>query len=347
MTVVSSQSTGEFVGAPFGTEIEYRAALREAMRIEMHNDPGVILIGEEVARYGGAYAVSKGMLEEFGEARIIDTPISEPAIVGSAVGAAMTGLKPIAELMYVDFGYLAMDQIANQAAKIRYMFGGQIGVPMVLRAPMGTGRSGGAQHSQSLEAMFWHTPGLRVAAPATVTDCYHLLRAAIQLPDPVIFLEHKALYASKGMLDEVAAPWGKAVVRRTGQSLTIVTYSRMVFYSLQAAEELFREGIDVEVIDLRTLNPLDLETIANSVKRTGRALIVTEDTLTAGASAELSALIQEECFDYLEEPVLRLAAEDIPIPVSPALEAGSVPSPARIIAIARRLMRRRVAGGST
>jgi acetoin:2,6-dichlorophenolindophenol oxidoreductase subunit beta len=332
---------------PFGQEIEYRAALREAIRQEMRANPGVVLIGEEVARYGGAYAVSKGLLEEFGEARIIDTPISEAAIVGAAVGAAMTGLTPIAELMYVDFGYLAMDQIGNQAAKIRYMFGGQIGVPMVLRAPMGTGRSGGAQHSQSLEAMFWHTPGLRVAAPATITDCYFLLRAAIQSPDPVIFLEHKALYASKGVLEPQAAPWGKAVIRRAGSSLSIVTYSRMLFYALQAAEELAKEGIEAEVIDLRTLNPLDLETVAESVQKTGRALVVTEDTLTAGASAELSALIQEECFDYLEEPVLRLAAEDIPIPVSPALEAGSVPSPARIAAISRRLMRRRIAGGGT
>ena len=325
---------------PFGQEIEYRAALREAIRQEMRANPSVVLIGEEVARYGGAYAVSKGLLEEFGESRIIDTPISEAAIVGAAVGAAMTGLKPIAELMYVDFGYLAMDQIGNQAAKIRYMFGGQIGVPMVLRAPMGTGRSGGAQHSQSLEAMFWHTPGLRVAAPATVTDCYFLLRAAINSPDPVIFLEHKALYASKGILESEAAPWGQAVVRRPGKHLSIVTYSRMLFYALQAAEELSKEGIEAEVVDLRTLNPLDLGTVAHSVKGTGRALVVTEDTLTAGASAELSTLIQEECFDYLEEPVLRLAAEDIPIPVSPALEAGSVPSPARIAAISRRLMRR-------
>ena len=325
----------------FGQEIEYRAALREAMNAEMRADSSVILIGEEVARYGGAYAVSKGMLEEFGEARVIDTPISEPSIVGAAVGAAMTGLRPICELMYVDFGYLAMDQIANQAAKIRYMFGGQIGVPMVLRAPIGTGRSGGAQHSQSLEAMFWHTPGLRVAIPATVTDCYHLLRAAIQNPDPVIFLEHKALYAGKGLLEEHTAPWGQAIVRRAGSDITIVTYSRMLFYSLQAAEELENEGIHVEVIDLRTLNPLDLETVASSVKKTGRALIVTEDTLTAGVSGELSALIQESCFDYLEEPILRLAAEDIPIPVSPTLEAGSVPSPARIAATIRKLMRRR------
>ena len=325
---------------PFGQEIEFRAALREAIRQEMRANPNVVLIGEEVARYGGAYAVSKGLLEEFGEARVIDTPISEAAIVGTAVGAAMTGLKPIAELMYVDFAYLAMDQIGNQAAKIRYMFGGQIGVPMVLRAPMGTGRSGGAQHSQSLEAMFWHTPGLRIAIPATITDCYFLLREAINSPDPVVFLEHKALYASKGILENEAPPMGVAMVRRPGTHLTVVTYSRQLFYCLQAAEELAKEGIEAEVIDLRTLNPLDLKTLSASVKRTGRALIVTEDTLTAGVSAELSALIQEECFDYLEEPILRLCAEDIPIPVSPQLEAGSVPSPARIAQTARRLVRR-------
>ncbi|GEM87971.1 alpha-ketoacid dehydrogenase subunit beta [Meiothermus granaticius] len=325
----------------FGQEIEYRAALREAIRQEMRADPRVILIGEEVGRYGGAYGVSKGLLEEFGEARVLDTPISEAAIVGTAIGAAMTGLRPIAELMYVDFAYLAMDQIANQAAKIRYMFGGQIGVPMVLRATMGTGRSSGAQHSQSLEALFWHTPGLRVALPATVSDAYFLLRQAIHSPDPVVFLEHKALYASKGVLQDQAPPMGVAVSRRPGQHLTLVTYSRQLHHCLQAADELAAEGIEAEVLDLRTLNPLDLETLAQSVRRTGRALIVTEDTLTAGASAELSALIQEACFDYLEEPILRLSGEDIPIPVSPPLEAGSVPSPDRIARAARRLLRRR------
>ena len=342
MTATVSRANAVHPTELFSTEIEYRAALREAIRFEMRANPSVVLIGEEVARYGGAYAVSKTLLDEFGEARIIDTPISEATIVGAAVGAAMTGLRPIAELMYVDFAYLAMDQIGNQAAKIRYMFGGQIGVPMVLRAPMGTGRSGGAQHSQSLEAMFWHTPGLRIAIPATVTDAYFLLRDALRSPDPVIFLEHKALYASKGTLEAGALPWGQAAVRRQGSHLSIVTYARMVFYALQAAEELAKEGIEAEVIDLRTLNPLDLETVAASVRRTGRALVVTEDTLTAGVSAELSALIGEECFDYLEEPILRLAAEDIPIPVSPALEAGSVPSPARIAHTARRLVRRRM-----
>jgi pyruvate/2-oxoglutarate/acetoin dehydrogenase E1 component len=325
---------------PSGQEIEYRAALREAMRQEMRARSEVVLIGEEVARYGGAYAVSKGLLEEFGAERIIDTPISEAGLVGAAVGAAMTGLRPIAELMYVDFAYLAMDQIANQAAKIRYMFGGQIGVPMVLRATTGTGRSSGAQHSQSLEALFWHTPGLRLAVPATVSDAYFLLREATHSPDPVVFLEHKALYASKGILEPSAPPMGVSLVRRPGSHLTIVTYSRMLFYCLQAAEELSKEGLEVEIIDLRTLNPLDMETVAASVRRTGRALVVTEDTLTAGASAELSARIQEECFDFLHEPILRLAGEDIPIPVAPQLETASVPSPDRIAQTARRLLRR-------
>lgn len=325
---------------PFGQEIEYRQALREALRQGMRQDPRVILIGEEVGRYGGAYGVSKGLLQEFGEERVRDTPISEAAIVGCAIGAAMTGLRPVAELMYVDFAYLAMDQIANQAAKTRYMFGGQIGVPLVLRMVMGTGRSGGAQHSQSLEAVFWHTPGLRLALPATVSDAYFLLFEAMHSPDPVIFLEHKALYGQKGRLEPTALPFGMAAIRRQGRHLTMATYSRQLFYCLQAAEALAAEGIEAEVIDLRTLNPLDTDTLAQSVRKTGRALVVSEDTLTAGASAEISALIQEECFDYLEEPILRLAGEDVPIPVAPKLEAASVPSPERIAATARRLLRR-------
>jgi acetoin:2,6-dichlorophenolindophenol oxidoreductase subunit beta len=245
----------------------------------------------------------------------------------------MSGLRPVAELMYVDFIGLVMDQLANQAAKIRYMFGGQIGVPMVLRSQGGTGRSAAAQHSQSLEAWMAHVPGLRLAMPATVNDAYHLLRHALTLPDPVVFLEHKGLYVQKGMLDVAKpdAPWGKAVVRRAGTDLTIVAYSRMVGESLAAAELMAAEGASTEVIDLRTLNPLDEETIAQSVRRTHRAMVVTEAHLTGGFSAELSARIHESCFDHLEEPVARVAGEDIPIPVSPPLERNSVPN-AQLIA---------------
>ena len=322
-------------------ESTYRDALREALSDAMRADPSIVLLGEEVGVYGGAYAVSKGMLAEFGARRVIDTPISEAGFVGMAVGAAMTGLRPVAELMYVDFLGVAMDQIANQAAKIRYMFGGQTGVPMVLRAQGGTGRSAGAQHSQSLEAWIMHIPGLRLAMPGTVTDAYLLLRHALTLPDPVVFLEHKSLYARTGDLDKSApVHWGKAIVRRPGSQLTIVSYSRMIHFCLEAAEQLGGEGIDAEVIDLRTLNPLDRETVVASVRKTGRALIVSEGHLTGGVAGELSAVITEGAFSYLEEPPIRLAAEDVPVPVSPALEAASIPSVERIVATARKILRR-------
>jgi len=309
-------------------ESTYRDALRQALIDAMEQDPDIIVIGEEVGRYGGTYGVTKGMLEMYGAERIVDTPISEPGFVGAAVGAAMSGLRPVVELMYVDFVGLVMDQLANQAAKIRYMFGGQIGVPMVLRSQGGTGRSAAAQHSQSLEAWMAHIPGLRVAMPATINDAYHLLRHALTLPDPVVFLEHKGLYTQKGMLDVTKpdAPWGKALVRRPGSDVTLVAYSRMVQEALMAADMLAADGVAAEVIDLRTLNPLDDATLAQSVRRTHRAIVVTEAHQTGGFSAELSARIHELCFDHLEEPVVRVAGEDIPIPVSPALEHGSVPN---------------------
>jgi pyruvate dehydrogenase E1 component beta subunit len=320
------------------TEITYRDALRQALQDAMVADPTVVVLGEEVGRYGGAYGVTKGLYEQFGPDRLLDTPISEAAIVGAAVGAAMTGLRPVAELMYVDFCGLAMDQIANQAAKIRYMFGGQIGVPMVLRTQGGTGRSTAAQHSQSLEAWIMHTPGLRLAMPATAHDAYHLLRHSLTMPDPVVFIEHKALYARKEEADlsVPAPPWGKAVVRRPGKDVTVVTYSRMVHYALDAAAALAGRGIDAGVVDLRTLNPLDMETVVAEVERTGRAVVVSEGCLTAGVAAELAARITEECFDFLRDPVARVAGEDIPIPLAPALERGSIPSSASIAdAVAR------------
>ncbi len=309
-------------------ETTYRDALRQALIDAMNDDPSIFVMGEEVGRYGGAYGVTKGLLEMFGENRIVDTPIAEPGIIGAAVGAAMTGSRPVAELMYVDFAGLTMDQVANQAAKSRYMFGGQIGVPMVLRTQGGTGRSGAAQHSQSLEAWFTHVPGLRVAMPATANDAYHLLRMALKCPDPVIFIEHKSLYVRKGEMDSAKpdGEWGKSVVRREGTDVTIVTYSKMVFESLAAAETLAEAGVSAEVVDIRCLNPLDDETFITSVMKTGRAMVVTEAVMTSGFAAELSARISERCFEYLEEPVVRVAGEDIPIPVSPALERGSVPS---------------------
>ena len=321
-------------------KLTYRDALKQALRDAMAEDPDIFVIGEEVGRYGGAYGVTKGLIEEFGSERLVDTPISEPAIVGAAVGAAMAGMRPVAELMYVDFIGMTMDQLCNQAAKIRYMFGGQIGVPMVLRTQGGTGRSAGAQHSQSLEAYVMHTPGLRLAMPGTVHDAYHLLRQALVQPDPVVFIEHKSLYAMSEEVDLSVPPpaWGKAVVRREGRDLVIVTYSRQVHHALEAAEELAQAGIEVTVIDLRTLNPLDFDTIRAEVEKTGRAMVVTESAMTAGVASELAARITEECFDYLENPVVRVAGEDIPISVSVELEKNSVPGPALIAETARRLV---------
>ena len=323
------------------SQITYREALRMALQESMREDSTIIVMGEDVGLYGGAYGVTKGMIEEFGEKRILDTPISEEGIVGCAVGSAMTGLRPVVELMYVDFVMLAMDQLANQAAKIRYMFGGQISVPMVMRAQGGTGRSGAAQHSQSLEAWMMHTPGLNLAMPATVTDAYVLLKHALKLSDPVVFLEHKMLYTLKGELNkDDSLSWGQAAILRSGSDFTLITYSRMVHRALEAAERLTKLGIQAEVIDLRTLYPLDTETINSSVKKTGRALVVTEDCLTAGVSAELSSRIMEGAFEFLEEPVLRLAGEDIPIPVAPSMEKEAVPSVDRIISTAKLLLRK-------
>jgi pyruvate dehydrogenase E1 component beta subunit len=322
------------------TSTTYRDALRKALDDAMHEDETIVVIGEEVGRYGGAYGVTKDLIKTHGPQRLIDTPISEPAIIGAAVGAAMTGLRPVAELMYVDFLGMTMDQLANQAAKIRYMFGGQIGVPMVLRTQGGTGRSAGAQHSQSLEAWVMHTPGLRLAMPATAADAYHLLRQSLTKPDPVVFIEHKALYTRKEEVDFDAEPlpWGKAAVRRHGRDLVIVTYSRQVFYALDAAEALSRKGIEATVIDLRTLNPLDFDTVREHVERVGKALVVSEGVMTAGVAAELAARISEECFDFLEQPVVRMAGEDIPISVSQDLESGSVPSARSIADVAERML---------
>ena len=321
-------------------KLAYRNALKQALTDAMREDPDIFVIGEEVGRYGGAYGVTKGMIDEFGADRLVDTPISEAAIIGTAVGAAMAGMRPVAELMYVDFIGLTMDQLCNQAAKIRYMFGGQIGVPMVLRTQGGTGRSAGAQHSQSLEAYVMHTPGLRLAMPGTVYDAYHLLRQALVQPDPVVFIEHKSLYAMSEDADLSIRPpeWGKAVVRREGKDLVIVTYSRQVLHVMEAAGELSKSGIEVTVIDLRTLNPLDFDTVRAEVEKIGKAMVVSEGPMTAGVAAELAARISEECFDFLEDPVVRVAGEDVPISVSVELEKNSVPGATLIADTARRLL---------
>jgi pyruvate/2-oxoglutarate/acetoin dehydrogenase E1 component len=318
----------------------YRDALRTALAEEMHRDPRVFVIGEEVGRYGGAYAVTKGLFEEFGAERVVDTPISEASTVGLAVGAAVMGLRPVVELMYVDFVGLAGDQVANQMAKLRYMTGGQVKVPMVLRTQGGTGRSAGAQHSQSLEAWLVHIPGLRVVMPATPADAKGLLKSAIRSDDPVVFIEHKALYALKGEVPEGEhlVALGQARVAREGDEVSIVAYSRMVHFALEAAEALGQEGIRAEVIDLRCLSPLDLGTVLASVRKTHRAIVVSEAHKTCGFSAELAARIMEEAFTELEAPVARVAAQDVPVPAT-HLEKLSIPSPEQIAAAARTLRR--------
>ncbi len=321
-------------------QMTYREALRQALFDAMTEDDTIFILGEEVGRYGGAYGVTKGLIDDFGEDRVLDTPISEAAIIGAAVGAAMSGMRPVAELMYVDFIGMTMDQLGNQAAKIRYMFGGQTGVPMVLRTQGGTGRSAGAQHSQSLEAYIMHTPGLRLVMPATVADAYHLLRQSLRQPDPVVFIEHKGLYTLKEEVDLDAdeVPWGQAVVRRQGEHVVLVAYSRQVHHAMAAADTLMESGVKATVIDVRSLNPLDFKTIQTEVERVGRVAVISEGVMTAGVGAELAARISEECFDYLHDPVIRIAGEDIPISVSAALEAGSVPEPGMIVDTVRRLL---------
>jgi pyruvate/2-oxoglutarate/acetoin dehydrogenase E1 component len=323
-------------------QMMFRDALRAALTQEMKRDPKVFVIGEEVGRYGGAYAVTKGLYDELGAERLVDTPISEASVVGLGVGAAITGLRPVVELMYVDFVGLAMDQISNQMAKWRYMSGGKVKVPMVLRTQGGTGRSAGAQHSQSLEAWLAHVPGLRVVMPSNPADAKGLLATAIRSDDPVVFIEHKALYAMKGEVPdgEYLVPFGKANVVRPGDGVTVVSYSRMVHTAAEAAAALAKEGIEVELIDLRTLNPLDMETVLASVRKTRRAIVVNEAHRTAGFCAELAARITEEAFDVLEAPVVRVTAKDTPVPAT-LLEKLSIPSADEIAAAARALRGRR------
>ena len=314
--------------------IAYREALKEALREEMRRDSRVFLLGEDIGRYwGGAFKVTKGLAEEFGDERVRDTPISESAIIGAAVGAAITGMRPVAEIMFGDLTALAMDQIANQAAKIRYMFGGQAKCPIVVRTPFGAGVNIAAHHSQSLEAWFMHVPGLYVAAPSTPYDAKGLLKTAIRSDNPVVFCEHKLLYPLEGEVPggEYTIPFGVADVKREGKDVTVVATLFMVHKALNAAEELAEEGISVEVVDPRTLTPLDKQAIIKSVKKTGRIVIVTEDCKTAGVSAEIAAVVAEEAIDYLDAPIKRVAEPDTPIPFSPPLEQYIIPNEKTII----------------
>lgn len=314
-------------------------AIREAMNKRMREDKNVILFGEDVGAFGGCFGVSAGMFNEFGEERVMDTPISEGVIIGTAVGAAATGLRPIAELMFIDFATVGADQLVNQAAKMRYMFGGKINLPMVVRLPLGAGISAAAQHSQSLEAWMAHIPGLKVVYPSTPSDAYGLLLQSIDDDNPVIFLEHKVLYGATGEVDENMAPikFGLGDVKREGSDVTIVATGKMVHEALASAEKLSAEGIEAEVFDPRTLFPFDKKGILKSLEKTNKIVIATEENKRGSFAGEISAIIAEEGFDYLDAPVLRVCAMDTPVPFSPVLEKYYIPDADDIVNAVKKL----------
>jgi len=317
----------------------YAEALREAILNEMRRDPAVFLLGEDIGRFGGTFGVTRGLIDEFGEDRVRDTPISETAITGVSIGAAATGMRPVAELMFMDFVTVAMDQLVNQAAKMRYMFGGKITIPMVLRMPAGAGIQAAAQHSQSLEAWFTHVPGLKVVYPSTPKDALGLMISAIRDDNPVVFVEHKVLYSMKGDVPDTnePIPLGVADIKREGSDVTVVATGLMVHKALKAAEILSKEGIEVEVIDPRTLFPLDKEKIFNSLKKTHKIVIVTEEVKRGSWSGELAALIAEEMFDYLDAQIVRIGALNTAIPFTTVLENVVIPNEEDIIKAVRAI----------
>jgi 2-oxoisovalerate dehydrogenase E1 component beta subunit len=323
------------------SEVTYLEAISQAIREEMRRDEAVFLLGEDVGMYGGAFKVSAGFLQEFGPERVIDTPMSEAAIIGSAVGAALMGMRPIAEMQFIDFITSGFDQIINMASKMYWRAG--MPVPMVIRGPSGGGTKGGPFHSASPDAWFFHTPGIKVVVPSTTYDAKGLLKAAIRDNNPVLYLEHKLLYRMPELREELpeedyVVPLGKAIIRREGEDMTILTYGAMVHRSLKAAQTLEEEDdLEVEVLDLRSLTPLDHEAILESVKRTNKVLIVHEDTLTGGIGAELSAILAEDLFEYLDGPITRVAAPDAPFPYAPSLEAAYLPDEEKILTAARKL----------
>ncbi len=320
--------------------IGYTQAINEALVQEMERDPNVFVMGEDIGRFGGMFRATEGLLERFGEKRVIDTPISESGFIGMALGAAMAGKRPVVELMFVDFSLVAMDQILNQVAKAQYMTGGKAHVPLVIRTQGGGYKGTAAQHSQMLEALFVHVPGLKVVAPATPADAKGLLAAAIRDPNPVFVLEHKQLYAAKGDVPEGEHVQflGQARVVRSGRDISIISYSYTLIQALEAAATLEEEGVDAEVIDLRTLNPLDLRTVEGSVSKTHRVLIAHEAHARCGIGADLAAQIQERMFDDLDGPILRVCGADVPVPFAQSLEDASLPSAAKIAARARELL---------
>ncbi len=321
-------------------EITCREALNQALREEMERDPAVFIMGEDVGLYEGSFKVSRGLLARFGERRVLDTPIAEAGIVGMACGAAMAGLRPIAEMMTVNFAIVAMDQIMNHAAVIPYMFGGQVKVPLTIRAPGGAGHQLGAQHSHTLDALFMHCPGVRVVVPSVPADAKGLLKSAIRSDDPVLFLEHEGLYAVKGEVPdkEHTVALGVADVKRQGRDITLIAVSRMVYVCLETAETLAAEGIEAEVVDLRCLNPLDMVTVLKSVAKTHRAVTVEESWLTGGWGGEVAARIMEDAFDSLDGPVLRVGGADVPMPYAQNLEKAAIPDVAQVVARVRELL---------
>jgi pyruvate dehydrogenase E1 component beta subunit len=324
-------------------EISFLEALNEALRQEMERDPTVIVMGEDVGVYGGVFGVTKGLLEKFGFERVIDTPISEAGFIGAAVGAAATGLRPVVELMFVDFFGVAMDQIYNQAAKMRYMFGGKIKVPITIRTTIGGGLSAAAQHSQVLYSIFAHVPGLKVVVPSTPYDAKGLLISSIRDDNPVMFFEHKLLYPIKGPVPEepYAIPLGKADVKREGSDVTVIGLALTVHQALEAADILAKEGISVEVIDPRTIVPFDKEAILKSVRKTGKVVIVDEDYDRCGFASWVAAIIADEAFEYLDAPIKRVTTPNIPIPFSPPLEKHILPSTEKIIRAVETVVRKR------
>ena len=317
-----------------------RAAISQAMWEEMERDPNVFIMGEEVGVWGGSYAVTKGFYDHFGGERVRDTPIAEAAIIGAAIGSAMSGLRPIAELMTINFAFAAMDQIVNQAAKLHYMFGGQFVLPLVIRAVGGGGRQLGATHSQTPDAVFAHFPGLRVVSPGTPADAKGLLKTAIRSNDPVLFIENATMYQVRGEVPggDYVVPIGKSIIQRPGKDVTIVTYSKGLEISMQAAEELAKDGIEAEIVDLRSLRPLDMVPVIESFKKTNRAVIVEEGWKSFGVGAEVSSRIYEQAFDHVDAPVVRVAQKEVPLPYNRALEQSALPQPADVVAAVREVL---------
>jgi pyruvate dehydrogenase E1 component subunit beta len=321
--------------------ITMREAISQALMEELDRDPAVFILGEEVGVWGGTYAVTKGFYDKYGPGRIKDTPIAENAIVGSAIGAALVGQRPVAELMTINFAFAAMDYVVNQAPKLHYMFGGQFKVPLVIRAVGGGGRQLGATHSQTPDVIFAHFPGLTVVSPGTPEDAKGLLKSAIRSDDPVLFIEHATMYQVRGEVPdgEYLIPIGKSKVQRPGSDVTIVTYCKGLELSMKAADELAKEGIEVEIVDLRTLRPLDMGPVLESFKKTNRAVIVEEGWRSYGVGAEISSRIYESAFDYVDAPILRVAQKEVPLPYNRNLEQSALPQPADILAAVKEVMK--------